>query len=356
MNQIHNYQGIKSKNIKHSIPIKRPSLAPLRCFSSFLAMLVFITPPLAQTEEIFSPHTCSQWSDLSLQIKNDSNLESSFWLRNMDTVYEERSFVLGPHEHMEIPVGKIFPTPRPINLARTHSLIQAHWKCKDRDYHLLVPISGTTQKFSLNSGAQKFLYMNLFPQKHELLISYLDKNGNRILTEKIETGDYYQSAIYQIKKIKNARELFVESNNRWQGRILNSLSNNEQFGQSIKTKFPNLQPNERLYEISDDEHSQSFLLKLSDPDQIKTAREILATGKFKLVIAEISLSKNSQNFDLSHPNNIQWSWEITKFKGFADIGSVACNGSPSMVESLIFYLKHPTNICFWSYHLIRELP
>ncbi len=97
---------------------------------------------------------------------------------------------------------------------------------------------------------------------------------------------------------------------------------------------------------------QNYVLPIKDPVLADQARQLLRTGYQKIVSAAIRPSSSWTNRDFVG-DSAPWSWEVSELYGFNDFGSVTCDGSPLMLESLILIWNKP--ICFWSYHLSREL-
>lgn len=68
-------------------------------------------------------------------------------------------------------------------------------------------------------------------------------------------------------------------------------------------------------------HCDSYILPLSDPEDIAEAREIIArggTGLGTIVVAKIVAGSDGINRDVLAPGEPLWSWHVTEFGLFAD--------------------------------------
>lgn len=110
-------------------------------------------------------------------------------------------------------------------------------------------------------------------------------------------------------------------------------------------------------------HGDSYILPLTKPADILQARQLIANQESKIVIAEISkdpADPDPINRDLAHPRT--WSWHVSEFVGFADMGIEILDGWPTYVEDhydeWVAITKGPNGkgrIGFWSYTVVREI-
>ena len=121
-------------------------------------------------------------------------------------------------------------------------------------------------------------------------------------------------------------------------------------------------------EYMNPEKGDSYILPLSDTNDIQTAREILANPDpdqvpDRIVVAKIvrqEANATLKNKDLLQ--NITWSWSVSEFMGFTGSTVEILDGNPSMVEEDIeFWFQNTSNssdfgmIGFWGYSIIREV-
>src|SRR5687767_9069464 len=71
-------------------------------------------------------------------------------------------------------------------------------------------------------------------------------------------------------------------------------------------------------------HRDSFVLPLTESDDISHARELLSLGPDRagasIAFAKIAAGADGINRDLLAPDQHEWSWHVTEFEGFGDIG------------------------------------
>jgi len=119
-------------------------------------------------------------------------------------------------------------------------------------------------------------------------------------------------------------------------------------------------------EYPDVNKGDSYILPLSDPVHIQTAREIIANPQDnpdRIVVARIERQSDNlliKNRDLLQ--SITWSWYIVEFQGFAGSTIEIIDGSPTTVEEDIeFWFQNTANsndfgsIGFWGYTVKKEV-
>jgi hypothetical protein len=108
---------------------------------------------------------------------------------------------------------------------------------------------------------------------------------------------------------------------------------------------------------------ESYILPLSDPEDIAEARAIIANKEKRIILAEISNDPND-NYTINKDvlRNKKWSWHITSFMGFADTSIEILDGWPSYVEEHYEEWVQNTKgdgtkgkIGFWGYTVSREV-
>jgi len=107
-------------------------------------------------------------------------------------------------------------------------------------------------------------------------------------------------------------------------------------------------------------HNDSYVLPLDDPADIAAAREIIKLGPAKakahIAFASIAPGADGINQNLLSPFQT-WSWHVTDFLGFAELGAEIYDGWPSFVESDVDGWMDNTNgvIGFWGYTVVAEV-
>ena len=108
-------------------------------------------------------------------------------------------------------------------------------------------------------------------------------------------------------------------------------------------------------------HHDSFILPLLDPADIAHARDLISRGPDKagatILNADIAAGADGINRDLLADDQHPWSWHVTHFNGFGDIGIELLDGWPGFVEQDVPGWIHNTNgrIGFWNYTVTSEV-
>jgi hypothetical protein len=106
----------------------------------------------------------------------------------------------------------------------------------------------------------------------------------------------------------------------------------------------------------------SFVVPLTDPDQVAHARDIIARGPDvagePIVFASIARRSDHINRNLLTNGQPEWNWHVTGVSGFGDVGIELLDGSPTYVsQHLDTWLRETSgHIGFWNYTVSKELP
>ena len=109
-------------------------------------------------------------------------------------------------------------------------------------------------------------------------------------------------------------------------------------------------------------HCDSFLLPLSEPQDIADARLLIANGPHSGVgsipVVEVTAGADGVNRDPGAPGEPIWGWHVTDFQGFAEVAIELCDGWPGLIESdpRDFVANTGGQFCPWSYSVTAELP
>ena len=103
--------------------------------------------------------------------------------------------------------------------------------------------------------------------------------------------------------------------------------------------------------------SDSYVLPLSEPEDIEFARLLVSGGGFRMVVATVTVGSDGINRDMLAPGEPEWSWHVTKFHGFATAAIELCDGTPTMTEvsAQNMYEGDEMDICYWSYTVVEEV-
>jgi hypothetical protein len=102
--------------------------------------------------------------------------------------------------------------------------------------------------------------------------------------------------------------------------------------------------------------SDSYVLPLSDPEDIDMARQ-LASGGFLIVVASVTKGADGINRDMLAPGEPEWSWHVSQFHAFASAAIELCDGTPTMTEVTAGNMAEGEewDICYWNYTVVAEV-
>ncbi|MDH3216292.1 MAG: hypothetical protein OEN01_08370 [Candidatus Krumholzibacteria bacterium] len=102
--------------------------------------------------------------------------------------------------------------------------------------------------------------------------------------------------------------------------------------------------------------SDSYVLPLSDPDDIAFARQ-LVRGGFRIVSASVTVGSDGINRDMLAPGTPEWSWHVTEFHGFVEAAIELCDGTPTFTEGDAQNWREGEewDICYWNYTVVAEI-
>ncbi len=108
-------------------------------------------------------------------------------------------------------------------------------------------------------------------------------------------------------------------------------------------------------EGSDSQESESFAIKLKDPEKISEARYLIQNNQTKIVNGVIALGWGGFNVDFQSKRS--WSWHfIPETISFADVTIEVCDARPSYVEDQLDQWIHNVGMyCPWGWTISREL-
>lgn len=107
-------------------------------------------------------------------------------------------------------------------------------------------------------------------------------------------------------------------------------------------------------------HGDSYVLPLTEPNDIDHARDLIKYGPAAgqpIVIAQIICASDCINRDYLDPNKYFWSWHVMQFVSFVNTTGVILDGWPGLVEDDCAEWVADTGglIGFWDYTVTAEL-
>lgn len=101
----------------------------------------------------------------------------------------------------------------------------------------------------------------------------------------------------------------------------------------------------------------SYVLPLSDPDDIATARLLVGGGGFLFVFANVTPGSDGINRNVVALGQPLWSWHVAEFLAFDTAAIELCDGTPTYTEMESQSWSDGTlvEICYWEYTVVDEL-
>lgn len=315
--------------------------------------LFWTTPSLA--ENLYAPLVCDP-SQAQLVVVNKSKKTQNFLIHSLK---EDDFDIFGEEvqgqQTLQRPFLNYSNKGSFLHLYSEGNHLQFFQTCPDHKVVVFSKSTNPKKSWALNSSNHKLYFLNLFPKPQSFMLRYFDKHKTLIKEDSFVSGDYQKTFELNLEIPASATTVEVESLHRWSGVLFDNTKNT--FAQPTST-LPNIakvDPIHTYFLVDRTDSSDSFILALTDPQQIQEARDILSKSVSKIVVADIGVAAGNYNRSLTGTDRSPWSWEIKRFAGFGEIGSDYCQGNASRSETFIQYWLPQSHICFISYHLKKEL-
>lgn len=125
--------------------------------------------------------------------------------------------------------------------------------------------------------------------------------------------------------------------------------------------FANISIGETVYFlVADEERTESYVLPLSDSNDIAHARDLIEYGPSigeQIVVAHVACGGDGINRDYMSQTKRAWNWHVTEFDGFADITVEILDAWPSylLYDCQGWISNTGGSIGFWAYTVVEEL-
>jgi hypothetical protein len=310
----------------------------------------------AHAEVLRWPQVCAQGE---LQITNTNSENLKVWLQTFTPNLEfETEILLQAHAVSTIPL-KQFDASTRFSLLHFYenASVKAVFNCQGKTYpaHSLEGGILTFKKSDLSEN--KLWVQNLFSGENKFQIEFLNKKMQSLETQSFTLHALQQFSFKQQRPVTNWVYLKISAKNRYAAFNLNSQGS-AALPFAITVQKSTLESMGHYFLVAPrDSLSESFIVKISDPEMVKRARELVANPALeKMLFAKIEKGDQGFNRNWSKKDKSFWSWSATEVTNFADLGSTACNGAPQIVEDrLESWVKDPGRICFWNYRIKKEL-
>ena len=308
----------------------------------------------AAAEVVRWPQVCSQGQ---LRIQNKTAADTKFWLQKFDPdLQSETEFMVTGKSSLLINITAKKKSERfSVLHFQQPQGIEAVFNCQKKTYpaHSFEGGKLTYRRSDLRHN--QFWIQNLYSDKNEFKISYLDSTRQELKTVTVNLSSGGMTIYKSNEAVKNWRYLRIEAHDRFAAFNLNSRGSEGPF--LIEVQKINSVAAAYFVVGSQDHAGDSFITKITDPLMIAKAREQITNPALqKILFAKIKKGHSDFNRNWMKKEKSFWSWSTSEVTNIADLGSTACNGLPQAVEDRTdSWLTDPGNICFWSYRIQKEL-
>lgn len=335
----------------------------LRNLLSTASIFILATPCFAA--EVFYAPTLCEPSELTLEIKNTSKDLQRFWTQTRGTAgFEEQAWDVEPQGSLNIEATDFLYEPKAFSLKTWQDgVLRFSVRCAKESSVPLGTLASplVTHYFPREVRSLKLHLTNLFIQKHTILVSAFAASGKLIESQSLELKNYYDTSSTKLSFQEDVARLEIHGDARLHSWVFYDSGFEDRLSPGLSLKPMGLQPDmaKTYFLVSTREapRKESFVIGLTRPEQIQTARaQINPTGFEKIIVARITSGHGQENRNFFSKDKVPYSWSVTEVDAFADFAHISCDGSPDTLEErLPANLNDGGRICFWRYRIVREL-
>ncbi|UOF02113.1 BP74-related protein [Bdellovibrio reynosensis] len=316
------------------------------------------------SEIVYSTGFCEP-SEMTVTIKNKTPEMQRAWSQvRIDDEIQEQHFDLAGGAQIQIPgdrflsgkQGFAFKTWDKKSLSITASCAGS----------LNYPLTDTTSPevtHYLPSGITtvKLQLMNLFLKAQTVKLRGYGKFGNLLEQKEITIEKYYDTSALKWNFSEEVLRLEIIGEQRLHSLLVFEEKNLEKISPAlpkIVSFSPAADKNYFMVSTKGPNPEESFVIALSDLQQVATAREQIQNKQLeKIIVARIELGHGGYNRALSAKDKSPYSWSVYHVDAFADFAHIDCDGSPDLTEERLpqKLSEGGGRICFWRYRIIKEL-
>lgn len=233
----------------------------------------------------------------------------------------------------------------------TKELSNNHWVKASPEVspHVFYKIQNSAESVKI-----KIQNLNFGPQS--VKVRFLNTQKKYLGESHISTEEYFVTSEHKIEIPESTAWLELIG----QGRLHSRLWSPEQMTwMSSELPAPekiSVPESKTYFLLTNQNKTDSFIVALEDPNQIQKARDIIAHPENGMILfGRIRKDQLGWNRPLLNKIKTPFSWTVAEVTNFAQIGSITCDGSPSLVEEQLPQWLVQERICFWNYRVTREL-
>lgn len=321
----------------------------MKTLQTFISILVILSAlSLAQAETLYSPLDCQG----ALTLSNLSTEPQNFWLLfQNEGIADETPGELLPGQTRTFQPDEL-PTLG-FAIKSASSDILAFSECHGQRLPWSSQVS-SHRSWALKDQSPLTLWIqNLNPEPQTLMLRFYNKNKALLHTQVHPLGAYFSKVKLEVKLEFSAMGTEMEVTTL--GRVSVMAQQRQRLlSEKILPVKVKTSAQRRYFLLANPDQSGSFIVGMEDPALIQQARDLIKTQSSKLMIAQISYGPQSENRSLMG-DTTPYSWRVHKVTGFSDFAHISCDGSPQVVEEQIPQWLQQRQICFWNFHLKKEL-
>lgn len=326
--------------------------------TGFLAALTFLLLPLSSLAQVhYAPQNCSP-KELKLLVQNTAKSEESFWVQVYEREMINEIRITVPSGSSQSHAGNEWLVPgQAFTVKPGGRSLRFTLSC--RGLYRMSPFTSPRWEFDVvrDSGPYFLAVQNLAQKEQSFELRYLNGFGATLHDLRFDFSEMMESQSIELRPPAGTSRIIVEGQGRLHAALLHARNGRQVPGRLWPPAKVAADPAKVYFQLSDPAGEESFVIALEDPQLIAQARDYVARGLQKLTIADIEPADGpSENRNFSLSDRSPWSWKVSRVIRFNDLASINCDGGPSVVEEFFSrWMNSPRRICFWKYHLKREL-
>ena len=314
------------------------------------ALALSISAGFASADVLHWPELCRTGV---LRMKNTDNANQSLWLQKFNpSLATETEYDVPPLGEVSINIEKLENEHYSLLHFNSARKMQVSYECGKNTYAASA-LEGGAVTFPRN-GITSVWLQNLFSGTNAVEIEFQNIAFQKLSSVTFELNSL-ASRNFELPAL-DWHYLKITSTNRLTSFPLNdSGAVVPVLVQAQKTEVEN----DAAYFLvaAREGASDSFVVKIKDAAMTAKARDLVKNPqKEKMLFARIQKNHQGFNRNFSTTQKNLWSWSTAEVTNFADLGSIACNGQPQVLEDRMdSWLEDPGQICFWNYRVKKEL-
>lgn len=315
-------------------------------------------------EILYAPASCDPAS-LTLSLQNSSAQPQTVSIQTpMGLDLKTAYFSVPAQGLLELKGSSFLPVPTGFSLRlQSSTVVKAQVHCgSDSPLNLQAMTSQEVDHWlPLGSSDLQLNVMNLFLQSNIVHLQFYDEKSQIVGEKNFSIQNYYETQSLKLAVPEGARRVHLSATARISSQVVaNSILGAQQSPAFILAPVALAPASDKIYFLVSNKAPatvESFVIALSDPTLIATARDqVTHPGQSKIVAASIALGNGGFNRAFAAQDKSPYTWSVGQVSSFGDFGSNDCDGDPDAVELFLNQrLKEGGRICFWQFHVVREL-